>query len=66
MAHFVYARSGAVIYRFNSRPAREAWVAEHPASRTAISADEVPFRLKTGRPVPGLELRDGPDLAQPG
>lgn len=65
MAHACYARLGDVIYRFKSRPARDAWVKQQPSGRSAIDAGEVPFRLKTGRAVPGLELRDGPELAPP-
>ncbi len=62
--HACYARSGDVLYRFKSRPARDAWVDDAPSGekRRAIPASEVPFRLKTGRSVPGLELREGPEL----
>lgn len=60
MAHASYGRSGSVVYRFKSRVERDAWVgaARRGELRVPVTASELPFRLKTGRPVSGLELRD--------
>lgn len=62
--HACYAKSGEILYRFWSRPARDAWLAAAAPGekRVAVPAGEIPFRLKTGRTVPGMELREGPDL----
>lgn len=64
MGHGSYARTGNVIYRFNSKLSRDAWVAaagRHEA-REAVAGSTLPLRLRTGRHVPGLELREGPEL----
>lgn len=63
MGHSCYGKSGSVYYRFNSRPARDNWVdkGSKREPRKAVHSSQVPFRLKTGRDLPGYELREGPD-----
>jgi hypothetical protein len=63
MPHHCYAREGAVIFRFQTRTARDAWIdaAKKATPRAAVESRDVPVRLRTGRHVDGLELRDGPE-----
>jgi len=71
-SHSHYAIEGNVIYRFRTRASRDVWVGASPAKvgpyrRSIIASTKVPQRLKNGRFDADLELelRDGPEIAEP-
>ncbi|MBS2027067.1 MAG: hypothetical protein JST54_04105 [Deltaproteobacteria bacterium] len=71
-SHSHYAKEGHVIFRFRTRASRDAWIEASPVKagpykRLIVTSTQVPQRLKNGRFDADLELelRDGPELAEP-